>query len=281
MKKWLIGSLLICLVLPGINVSAQVKGVAKALTKSNEIEHATARAVARAHQLVPLIPEYSPPYYIPESYPVKVEVTHIDKTVKAAALANQLLSVDEEFRAAELFSVPESDTFDIPALSYEEGLSVLHESQAKFAQARANGEYESAWKEFQATKKEKLVPYYGNLDTDMKEFYALGGDMFQKGKVYTDPTAMAIDIYNFHMQKLNTQQVPQVKNRWGDTDSQGVYEIPVDGLQLLVYDRAENIIKDISPENFVVLATPTKACLVYRGTFEDAYVVEPDFDLIK
>ena len=116
--------------------------------------------------------------------------------------------------------------FKRPLLSNEEAQQALLANQIQFANARANNKYEKDWEKF----------------IDEREGTP------SKGKFYTDASAVALDVYNFHVQKGTIEKFPRVRTA---TNAEGVLcEIPVNGLTLISDD---NKTTDICPDNFVVI----------------------------
>ena len=282
MKKILVGSVVTLLVAFGSDALAQkkdlIKGGIRAVTTTPKV------SVSRAQQLVPAMRGV----YIPAGTTWATLEREIERTAHAAGM-----EVNARMLAANPVKLHQFEIdagrriFGSPAMPYEQGLNVLRENQARFAQARANGEYDAAWEEFLVEKHAKLEFYRQNPDEiNMEEFYKEGFDSkqiksYQQGldtKIYSDVENLAIDVYNFHVRKLHTEAVPQVRLTYGNLLPEGVYEIPVNGLSILIRNSLvdKGIVKGIPAEEFVVLVDPMgRSHLVQRGELEWAEGGEP------
>ncbi len=265
-KKIIVTSLLAALLIPATNGFAQKVKMPKKLN-STALERSVNQSVERFVR-VPGV--YIPSYTTARVLEKKVALTAQKAHIKLAEGEARVIAQNPE-RLRQFQAQAGMPIFEGRPLPYKQGIKVLQANQEKFAQARANGEYEEAWENFQAEKKAKLAKYYEE-GTNEEEFYAQGGDFFQQGKRYADQEAIAIDVYNFYVKHIGIENLPRVRMEGVPEFEAVVCEIPVDGLHYIA-PRPMDTRVDVSPEKFVVIHSSNRTTVMYRGTLEDIYRV--------
>ena len=247
-KKVIVVSLLAALLAPATQGFAQKAQIIKKLNPA-KLERMVTQSTAR---LAPRVPGV----YIPAGTTVAALERQVALTAQKAGIKLdekdvRVIAYNPE-RLRQFQAQAGMPIFEGRPLPYKQGMKVLQANQEKFAQARANGEYENAWAEF--------IEERGYVD-------------FAEGKSYGEMPALATDVYNFTVKHIGVENLPRVR-MMNVPDMEGVVcEIPVNGLDI----TTPNGTIDVNPDKYVVIHYNNgRSLVIYRndGLFEsDGYRV--------
>lgn len=226
-KKVIVVSLLAALLVPATNGFAQGGKIVKNLNKLNSPK---LRIVTQdVDRLAPRVSGV----YIPAGTTIGALERKIAFTAQKAGVKldkKDVRVIASHPKALRQFQVQTGMAiFEGRPLPYKKGIEVLQANQEKFADARANGEYEEKWTQF--IEESDFVP-------------------FREGKSYGNPNDLANDVYNFYTKHINTENLPRVRENYV-SDLEGIIcEIPVDGLNIAGYF---GIVHEVTPSEYVVI----------------------------
>ena len=195
-----------------------------------------------------------PGVYIPAGttvYALEEKIAQVAQKANIKLTENDAYFIATHPEALRQFQVQTNmAVFEGRPLPVQEGLKVLKANQENFAQARANGEYETAWEAFMQKKEAQ--------DTDN---FILSG----KDKTYIDTYELADDVYNFYkFNNMDLTNCPRVRSTWTQHENI-VLEIPVNGLKFL---PSRNEVASIDPTKYVVMHGDERNFIVHREMFE-------------
>jgi len=154
--------------------------------------------------------------------------------------------------------------FEGHPLPEQQSIAILRENQAKFAQARANNEYEDAWIKFVKRRQanparhkslDSLIKWRSRIPiNDNSKLYELRNDL----KAYE--SEMGEDVYDFYVEHIGLEGLPRVRALNIPSIEGVVLEIPVNGLKIVHNDGSFGYL----PEDRVIIRTDDDgACLFF------------------